>query len=286
LASIRYLLLSSIVISNTQERFDAVWVLFFFRYREDREMKMLRCYAEPSRWNGDKVMLASEEAHHLLHVLRAREGDVVTVFDGDGRQALARMTTARGGTAELTIVENAACGSPVVSITLIQSIVREQRMDLIVQKATELGVSRIIPVQVERTVVRLGAEAQERRRERWQRIALNAAKQCGVGWIPEIGRIVPVNDALKECSSLEFLLVASLEVDAVPLRSAIEKAKTRNPRTIGIAIGPEGDFTPAELAAARAAGAVPVSLGNLVLRTETASIHILSIMKYEFEPAQ
>jgi len=247
---------------------------------------MIRCFAEPSRWKGDKVVLAAEEAHHLVHVLRAREGDVVTVFDGDGRQATARLVTARGETAELLVIENAPCIAPAVAITLIQSIVREQRMDLIIQKATELGVSKIIPVEVERAVVRLDAKAQEARRERWQRIALNAAKQCGVGWIPEVGPIVPVSEALKRCSALDFTLIGSLEVDAVPIRSAIAKAKSRNPRTVGIVIGPEGDFTPPELAAAKAAGAVPVSLGSLVLRVETAAIHVVSIIKYEFEPVQ
>lgn len=241
----------------------------------------MRCFAEPSAWADGKVTLSQDESHHLLHVMRADTGTAVTVFDGAGTEAGARLARKTGKTAELEVTALHKHPRPQPEITIIQSLIREQKMDMVVEKGAELGVARIVPVAVERAVVRLASKAAESRVERWRKIALSAAKQCGGNWLPVIAPVAPLADALRATPAPDLFLVASLEQDAVPLKTVMEKARVSGPRTVSVLIGPEGDLTPTELAAARAAGATPVSLGAAVLRAETAAICVLSILKYE-----
>lgn len=242
---------------------------------------MLRCFAEPMAWTVSKVILSPEESHHLIHVMRADIGDAVTVFDGIGTEAVAQFAGKTGKTAELQITAVHQHARPAPAITVLQALIREQKMDMVVEKGAELGVSRIVPVAVERSVVRLGAKAAESRVERWRKIALSAAKQCGGCWIPEIEPVMPLADALQLTPAPDLFLVASLECDAVPIKMALQKAQSSKPRTISVLVGPEGDLTKTELTAARSAGAIPVSLGAAVLRAETAAICVLSILRYE-----
>ncbi|MEI6808707.1 MAG: RsmE family RNA methyltransferase [bacterium] len=242
---------------------------------------MLRCFAEPMAWTVSKVTLSPEESHHLIHVMRAGIGDAVTVFNGAGTETVARFSGKTGKIAELQISELHQYARPVPAITMMQALIREQKMDMVVEKGAELGVSKIVPVAVERAVVRLGAKAAESRVERWRKIALSAAKQCGGRWIPEIEPVMPLADALQLAPAPDLFLVASLEQDAVPIKIALQKARVSSPVTVSVLVGPEGDLTKAELTAARSAGAIPVSLGAAVLRAETASICILSILRYE-----
>lgn len=229
------------------------------------------------------MALSPEEAHHLIHVMRAGVGDAVTVFDGAGTEAVARLAARAGKTVELEVVELRRHPRPYPAITVIQALIREQKMDMVVEKGAELGVSRIVPVAVERAVVRLGAKAAASRVERWRKIALGAAKQCGGSWIPGIDPVMPLAEALRIMPAPDLFLVASLEKDAVPIKAVMQKAQRVKPRTVSALIGPEGDLTQAELAAAKAAGATAISLGSAVLRAETAAICVLSILKYELE---
>ncbi|MEI6972189.1 MAG: RsmE family RNA methyltransferase [bacterium] len=242
---------------------------------------MVRCYAEPKAWVEGRVTLSPAESHHLLHVMRAGVGDTVMIFDGAGVEAVARLARSAGKIAELEVAELRRQPRPAPAITILQALIREQKMDMVVEKGAELGASRIVPVAAERSIVRLAAKAADSRVERWNKIALSAAKQCGGNWLMRIDPVVPLAVAVRAAPPADLLLVASLEKDAVPLKTVMGKAASGTLATVSVLIGPEGDLTPAELSAAKAAGAVPVSLGHAVLRAETAAICALSILKYE-----
>lgn len=158
-------------------------------------------------------------------------------------------------------------------------------MDLIVQKATELGASRIIPLLSDRTVVRLEGKELEKKRAKWQRVALEACKQCGQNWLPEVMAPLSVNEFLRRSSKAEadsIRLVAAIDDRARSLKELLADAGADAPPSrASIMIGPEGDFTPAELNDAFNAGFLPLSLGPIVLRSETAAIYSLSVLVHE-----
>lgn len=241
----------------------------------------MRCYVPPSAWTADALSPPPEEVHHLRDVLRIRTGDPLIAFDGLGRWAECRVAEVNRRGARLEILQLHHQPPPRPEFVLLQGVPREQKMDWIVQKATELGVRRICPLQTDRAVVRVRGGAEEAKRSRWERIALNAAKQCGANWIPIIDPIRPLLNVLEEMPRPDVLLICSLEPDAEPLRSALVAARETRPSSVGVIIGPEGDFSARERAAARNAGARPVRLTETILRSETAALFVLSVLNYE-----
>jgi 16S rRNA (uracil1498-N3)-methyltransferase len=240
---------------------------------------MHRCFAEAGSWCDGSVCLSQEESSHLVTVLRARKSDTATVFDGQGRVAAAEVADASPRSARLRLagkIDHFARPAP--AITLIQAIPKGSHMDQIVEKATELGAAAVVPVVTERTVRRPAASQVDR----WVRIAVGAAKQCGTPWVPEIHPVRALCDVLSpDAAKAGLLLVASLEKDSLPVARVLREAAGRNHLAVGLIIGPEGDLTAGEYRAAREAGAVPVSFGSLVLRVETAAIFGLSVLRYE-----
>ncbi len=242
----------------------------------------MRCHIPPSDWPLVDIALSDDESHHLLRVLRAKPGDKVEVFNGEGGTGVASVTAAGRGGVTVRILERAEQKRPAVRLALIQALPREQKMDLILQKAVELGASEIVPVTTENAVVHVKQDRSEGKRERWEKIALNAAKQCGTAWLPKIAPARTLSAFLAAERSFDTLLVCALDERTVPIRDAIQSIKSRAVSSIGVLVGPEGDFSPAEMGAIRTAGAVPVSLGDSVLRSETAAIYALSVLRYEF----
>jgi len=242
---------------------------------------MHRCYIDPADWNDSEMTLTAEERHHLSDVLRAEEGDTVAVFDGKGREATARIES-HGSKTVLRVLKLESNPRPAFSLTLIQALPKGKKMDLIVEKATELGVSAIHPVITERTIVRLDDNQRKERGERWQRIALNASRQCGTSWVPDVKPVSDFTAAVKECGDFDFVVVGSLQADTGQIHSVVDRVRDKKPRRVAAIIGPEGDLTLNELNEASSAGAVPVSFGSLVLRVETAALYVLSVLKYEF----
>jgi 16S rRNA (uracil1498-N3)-methyltransferase len=159
-------------------------------------------------------------------------------------------------------------------------------MELVVEKTTELGVSVIRPVLTERVVTRPEGGRAAARVERWRRIAVSAAKQCGRDRVPSIAEIAPFSDALPEGGRCDLFLAGSLAPDAVPLSKALAPWRKRKPQSVAILIGPEGDLSPDELHEAANEGAVPVSFGNTTLRVETAAIFAAAVLAYEFHVAE
>jgi 16S rRNA (uracil1498-N3)-methyltransferase len=252
---------------------------------------MHRCFVDPSDWEGPDLLLSNEEAHHLFHVLRAADGDTVEVFDGRGRLGTAVVASSptgrhagggRGGRARLSLLRESRVPPPRVALTLVQALPKGRRMDLIVEKATEIGASGIVPVVTQRVERRLTASQRRERQARWARIALSAARQCGSAWIPAVGPVVALADFLRGEHGFDLLLVGALGDDAQPLHSALGREGEREPAAIALLVGPEGDLTPAELRAVIGAGAVPVRFGERVFRVETAAIYGLSVLAYEF----
>ena len=242
---------------------------------------MPRFYVSPAEWPQERIRLAPEPAHHLLNVLRCRAGDPVTIFDGRGHEAGARVADTGRGTAVLEVGARSEQPPPRVAIVLVQALPKAQKMDLIVQKATELGASAVQPVSTARSLLRLDGEPALERVRRWQKIAIGAAEQCGTLWVPQVEPIRDLASFLEADHGCVPLLLASLAPDARPMAAALREIRPGGRQRVGILIGPEGDLTPEEVQAARQAGAVAVSFGSRVLRTETAALYALSVLDYE-----
>jgi 16S rRNA (uracil1498-N3)-methyltransferase len=243
---------------------------------------MMRYYIDPAHWSAEEMLVVDEEAHHLLHVLRGKVDDQITVMDGKGRQAVARIAEVSRKHARVEVLQQTNKSPPPVEITLIQALPREQKMDLIIQKATELGVRHIVPVVSDQAVVRLKPGEDAGKLERWHKIALSAAKQSGCWWMPDIHPVCSLLDYLSAMPRYDLWMTCALDPDTLPLREVLETARANRPRRIAFLVGPEGDLTGRERAAARNAGARMVSLGDQVLRSETAALYVISILQYEF----
>jgi 16S rRNA (uracil1498-N3)-methyltransferase len=224
---------------------------------------------------GPKV-LRDEAHHHLARVLRARVGDMVTLFDGVGREAEARVT--RLWPAEVLVqvgpVRQASRGP--VAVTLLVALLKGEKMDWVVQKATELGVARVAPVASAHAVVKLEGERRAGRRDGWEKIAKEAARQCGRPDVPEITEIRDIGLALALAPPGWRVLFHEAE-RGTTLRQVLPAER---PTEITVAVGPEGGFAPDEVAAARAAGYAVCGLGPRILRAETAALAALAVIGY------
>ena len=227
--------------------------------------------------NFQQPVLTTTEAHHCREVLRLKTGDTVNIFDGRGHEAQCAIAEITGAQVQLKLLTQTKTPALRCRITLAQAVPKKS-MDLIVQKATELGVTTIVPLLSERTIVQLDADAPKL--DRWREIALESCKQCGNNWLPVIEPPRKAMEFFANPGQFDLKLIASLQPGAQPLKQLLPVPP---PATVLILIGPEGDFTPAEISSARNAGCLPLSLGPLVLRAETAAIYTLSILHHELQ---
>jgi 16S rRNA (uracil1498-N3)-methyltransferase len=239
-------------------------------------VRITRIHVEQALASGAELRLPVNASAHLLRVLRLRPGAMLTVFNGRGGEFAAELIDARDAQALLRIGEHRAIEreSP-LELTLLQGISRGERMDLIVQKATELGVTRIVPLTADHSVVRLDASQAERRRAHWQAVAIGACEQCGRNRVPEIGAVgttTAVLAALPATDGATRLLLAP--AGDVTLASA-----ARNARAAMLLIGPEGGLSDNEERVALRQGFTACRLGPRVLRTETAPIAALAVLQ-------
>lgn len=243
-----------------------------------------RFYLPPERWATEPVELDASESHHALHVLRLARGSQVRVFDGCGREALATICETRGGRARLELGQEARRPPLPCQVTLAQAIPKGKTMELIIQKAVELGAAKVAPLISERTIVRLHEKEGRRKAARWRQVAIEACKQCGQNWLPHILEPQVPASFLKTLPPHGLALIGSLQPGARSIKDALAaflKVRGEPPKNAAILIGPEGDFTPDELQAAISAGCIPVTLGPIVLRTDTAAIYGLSVLAHE-----
>jgi 16S rRNA (uracil1498-N3)-methyltransferase len=249
---------------------------------------MHRFYLPPGSTRGDSLRLDGREAHHALHVLRLKRGELITVLDGIGNEFLCAVENSSRHAVTLSVsLKNFTPPLP-CSITLLQAVPKGKIIESIIQKAVELGARQIVPLLTEHVVTRLNDKDAADKREKWQIIAIEAIKQCGAAWLPKIETPITLGEFLKRRDKFDLSLVGSLQKGRRHPRECFLEFQAKHkhlPQSVGVWIGPEGDFTPDELQAIQAAGALPISLGRLVLRVETAAIYCLSILNYELNSA-
>jgi 16S rRNA (uracil1498-N3)-methyltransferase len=247
---------------------------------------MHRFHLPPERCQGPILALDAGQAHHASRVLRLQPGAPAIVLDGAGREWHCEIASIARQAVELHVRTTHTSPPPPFQLTLLQAIPKGKLMDLVVQKATELGATRIVPLLAERVVTQLDEQKGTARAEHWRQVAIEAIKQCGSAWLPTIDAPIPLDEWCARRESFDLALLASLEPERThPRRNfdAFQKQHGRLPQSCALYIGPEGDFTAKEIAALKAAGAQPISLGRLVLRTETAALCGLSVLSYEWE---
>jgi 16S rRNA (uracil1498-N3)-methyltransferase len=251
-------------------------------------MSDFRAYCQPAEREPSEIRLSADESHHLVAVNRAQTGDTVVAFDGRGNEWICELLGDQKHAAVLKVRFRQKAKPLPYEITLGQALPKGPSMDAIVRKATEIGVTRIVPLESERTQVHLEGDRSDRKVDKWQTAALEAAKQCGNPFLPEI---VPVQKAaafMESARDYDLKLIASLQAGArslKPVLASFRATQGRPPRTVLWLIGPEGDFTPAEMSLSRSAGFEPITLGPLVLRCETAATYALSVLSYELQNA-
>ncbi len=245
---------------------------------------MHRFYVPPSAWNPDALRLSGSEAHHARNVLRLQPGEKAVLFNGRGHEITGEITDLTSREIALRKLHENRTPPLRCRITLGQAIPKGKNMDLIVQKAVEIGAAEIAPIISDRTIVRLGGEEAAQKQAKWQAIAIEAAKQCGQNWLPEVQTPRTMAQALAPHGQSELQLIGSLQSDALHLKEILAQhvaAHAARPVSVLMLIGPEGDFTPAELNLARSHGCRPITLGSIILRVETAAIYCLSVLSYE-----
>ena len=244
---------------------------------------MQHFFVSPQQVKEEKIYVEGSDVNHIKNVLRMKLGEKLTVNDGEGWQYLCEVESYEADMAVLHIVEKSKAETELSSrIYLFQGLPKQDKMELIVQKAVELGAYQVIPVSTKRAVVKLDAKKAGKKVERWQQIAVSAAKQAGRGIVPTVGEVCTYTQALKMAEELDVVLIP------YELAEGIEETKKiiagiRPGQSVGVFIGPEGGFEEEEVKLAMEAGAKPVTLGRRILRTETAGLTTLSLLMFHLE---
>lgn len=244
---------------------------------------MHRFFIQHSQIQDGRLYVEGADVNHIKNVLRMKPGDQVMASDGEGMQYLCALEAFERGLAWFRIVdtwkENRELSS---KLCLFQGLPKSDKMELIIQKATELGVYELVPMVTGRTVVRLDEKKAEKKNARWNAIAEAAAKQSGRSRIPRVQEVMTFSEALAYAEDLDVLLIPYEKAEGMEAtRQAIEGI--RPGQSVGIFIGPEGGFEEGEVAQAMEKGAAPVTLGRRILRTETAGFVVLSMLLYHLE---
>ncbi|MGA2542200.1 MAG: RsmE family RNA methyltransferase [Verrucomicrobiota bacterium] len=246
--------------------------------------KMHRFYLPAGQCRPPLLELTGREAHHARDVLRLEQGGRVTVLDGAGRQFLCEVRDWDRQRVRLAVTGTTTAAAPSTRITLIQAVPKGKLMESIIEKATELGVARVVPLLSERVATRLDGAAAKDKAEKWRQCAIEAIKQCGQPWLPEVEEPLALPALLAQGVSFDLALVGSLQGDGRHPRGYFQEYEAqhrRRPQSVGAWIGPEGDFSGEELRLIGASGARPIDLGPLVLRSETAAVCTLAVIAYE-----
>lgn len=245
---------------------------------------MHRFYLPPDRCRGTSWSLGESDAHHAATVLRLRPGDPVTLLDGAGGMHECRVESVHKRAVTVAPLRATTVPKPASSITLVQAVAKPKAMEWILQKSVELGVDRITPVLTDRCVSRPEASDSEDKQERWQSICIEALKQCGGAWLTPVDPPRTLRAWMADHPAYDLVLIASLEPSAIHVGAAIANRfapAQRAAARVAIVIGPEGDLTPGESEELIQHGAVPVTLGQRVLRSETAALAAVAALQHE-----
>ncbi|MFT4257862.1 MAG: 16S rRNA (uracil(1498)-N(3))-methyltransferase [Pseudoxanthomonas sp.] len=239
-------------------------------------MRLTRCFVDATLAPGNDIALPDAAATHLVRVLRLHEGDACVLFNGDGHDYAAQIVSAGKRETRVQIISATPVNNESsLRIVLLQGIARGEKMDLILQKATELGVAALVPVQSERSEVKLDAERAARRVEHWRSVVVAACEQSGRAALPSIAAPQP----LAVAASTEATLKLTLDPEG---EHALSSLQAPSPATLAIAIGPEGGWSPRDRATLQAAGFSGLRLGPRILRTETAGLAAIAALQSRF----
>lgn len=245
---------------------------------------MHRFFVKPQAVCDGFIAVTGDDYKHLTKVLRIGEKEPIEICDGEGTDYTALIQEDDGATLQCRILsEQPSLGESDHEIILYQGLPKGQKLDEIIQKTVELGVAQIVPFTSERTVVKMGERA-EKKTQRWQKIAYAAAKQSKRGRVPEICKPITFKALLAKAGEVDLFLVAYEDESHLGLKAALEaNAKAK---TVAVLIGPEGGLSPKEVAQLQELGAVSVSLGHRILRTETAGMAMISQINFFYEPME
>lgn len=240
-------------------------------------------FVEPTQICGDTIAIEGSDLNHMKNVLRIKPGESVEISDGSSNRYICEVDEYEQDSVRLHICDKIRDDVELPSrIYLFQGLPKADKMELIIQKAVELGVYEVIPVVTKRAVVKLDEKKAAKKVARWNAIAEGAAKQSGRNRIPEVHDVMTFAEALKFAKSLDVRLIPYEKAEGMgTMKSAVDQI--RPGKSIGVFIGPEGGFEEAEIEQAMEQEIIPVSLGKRILRTETAGLTILSILMYHLE---
>lgn len=242
-------------------------------------------FAEPSQIADGRVRITGTDVNHMKNVLRIKPGEKVEISDGDGFRYLCVLEKFTDGGASLCIEDVEADAVELPSkIYLFQGLPKSDKMEMIIQKAVELGVYEIIPVITKRVVVKLDEKKAAKKVQRWNAIAEGAAKQSGRALVPEVLDVMTYVEALEYAQDLSVRLIPYEKANGMEVTKRAVEAILPG-QSVGIFIGPEGGFEEAEIEQAQEKGVLPISLGKRILRTETAGLALLSVLAYHLECA-
>ncbi len=239
----------------------------------------------PGKWGvGQRVSLGPQESRHALRVLRLGTGDSVQLLNGDGELAEAVLEVAERGQADALVSGVRARPRSALEITLVMGLSKPKAMDLMVQKATELGVERLLIVPCARSVSRLDTKERAEKSGKWRATAIETVKQCGGFWLPRIEMFPGMRACLERGESTDLRWVGALTGSPKHPREWLDRMTRetgRFPKSVEVWIGPEGDFSEDEMALLLSHDARPISLGDNTLRSETAAIYCACVLRYE-----
>ncbi len=240
---------------------------------------MFRVYCSKKDILGNKITLTDkEQIHHLRDVLRLKSDEEISACDEKGDEYIALIDSIKSGEMVLRIKERKVFvmdNQP--KITIACAIPKKSNMDDIIDKLTQVGVDRIIPLQTERVIVRIGQDKKILRQKRWNKIALNASRQCQRKFLPVVDPITDISEVLTNLDEFDLKLIPTLEGERITIK---ETLKNPNPKNIIVFIGPEGDFSAKEIILAKKSGCIPVTLGDFVLRVETAAVAVAGFLRF------
>ena len=245
---------------------------------------MYRFYVSADQLAEKEVFISGGDVNHIKNVLRLEVGDWIVACDGNGTDYVSRIQSICSDEVVASIEKVQPTGTELpVRITLFQGMPKKDKLELIIQKAVELGACEIVPVMTKRTVVKLSEEKKiNKRLERWQSIAYAAAKQCDRGIIPTVHKPVSYEEALAMADQLDYNVIPyELQTGMEEARKIVDQACKQ--RSLGIFIGPEGGFEPEEVERAMTRNIHPMTLGKHILRTETAGMALLSILMFQMQ---
>lgn len=244
---------------------------------------MHRFFADPSQIKEKEIILTGTDVNHIRNVLRMHTSEEILISNGQGTDYHCRLENIDETSVTASIMWRLDGNAELpVTITLFQGLPKGDKLEFIIQKCVELGAAKIVPVRTRRTIVKLDAKKEQAKRKRWMGISESAAKQSGRGIVPEIGQVTDFSEAVKEARSMDVCLIP------YELAKGIEHTREvctaiKPGQSVGIFIGPEGGFEEEEVSMAIEAGAIPLTLGKRILRTETAGMALISVLAYLLE---